>query len=126
MPQAEGAQTVKPTSKAYLVVKPIPKTYLYGTDSMTFAEAKKKFPHPLLMERATMRDTREECQRVLLRNIAEIRRILHQMEDQALDRCVATPASKMLLVGDANVLHDWRISLNMISGSCGCPHLWQE
>lgn len=105
-------------------MRPIPKTYIYGNEEMTFAQAKARFPHPLLMERATMRDTREECERVLLRNIEEMRRILSNMEALAIGNCVGR-VTKDMLVYDANLLHGWRISMNMSSGYAGSPHLWQ-
>lgn len=105
-------------------MKPIPKTYIYGDKRMTFAEAKARFPNPLLFERATMRDTRKECERVLLRNIEEIRRILDNMENIARGNYVGT-LRKDSLVYDANKLHSWRLSLNISMGFAGCPHLWQ-
>lgn len=105
-------------------MRPIPKTYIYGDEEMTFAQAKARFPHLLLMERATMRDTREECERVLLRNIEEMRRILNNMEDMARGNYVGT-LRKDSLVHDANMLHKWRIGMNISSGFAGSPHLWQ-
>ena len=55
----------------------------------------------------------------------ELRRILDVDEKLARGQ-VAGTVTKRQLVAVANRLHDWRVSMNILSGGLGEPHLWEE
>jgi hypothetical protein len=76
------------------------------------------------MDRATERLRRDEVEAMVLRNVEEIRHWLNHVEQIALGQCVGR-ASKAALVADANLLHDWRVGMNVSAGGAGAPHLWQ-
>lgn len=61
----------------------------------------------------------------VLRNVQELRLILDVDEKLARGH-VAGSVPKRYLVAVANRLHDWRVSMNIISGGLGEPHLWEE
>lgn len=101
------------------------KKYLYGDERFTEKQAKEKFPNPLLLPRAAERMDRREIEAILRRNIQEIRFWCKQWELLANGE-YAGKVTKRALVMDANRLHDWRVSMNIMASALGRPHLWEE
>ena len=101
------------------------KRYIDGKERITEAQARKKYPCPHFLRRSAMDQERALAASYVLRNVAELRRILDVDEKLARGH-VAGQVTKRHLVEVANRLHDWRVSMNIIGGGLGEPHLWEE
>lgn len=101
------------------------KRYKHGDKLMTAGEAKAWAPKPRFFDRATDKTTKAQALAVLRRNIDEIQFWLNQDKALAEGR-VAGSVTKHSLVCAANRLHDWRVSMNIMSGGLGQPYLWEE
>lgn len=101
------------------------KSYRDGRELITETQARAKYPNPHFLRRAAMDQTQEMAAAYVLRNVEEIRRILDTDEKLARGH-VAGEVTKRHLVAVANRLHDWRVSMNMLSGGLGQPYLWEE
>jgi hypothetical protein len=101
------------------------KHYIDGRESITEMKARAKYPNPHFLRRASMDQSQEMAAAYVLRNVEELRRILDIDEKLARGQ-VAGGVTKRHLVAVANRLHNWRVSMNMMSGGLGQPHLWEE
>jgi len=101
------------------------KRYIDGRERITEAKARMKYPNPHFLRRSSMDQERALTASYVLRNVEELRRILDVDEKLARGH-VAGNVTKRHLVAVANRLHDWRVSMNIVSGGLGEPHLWEE
>lgn len=101
------------------------KRYILGSDRLTEAEARKRYPRPQFFRRAAMDQTQEMAAAYVLRNVDELRRILDTDEKLARGQ-VAGRVTKRHLVAIANRLHNWRVSMDIRGGGLGEPYLWEE
>lgn len=101
------------------------KRYKYGDKLMTQAEAKAWAPNPMFFDRATDKMTIAQAVGILQRNIDEIQFWLNQ-EKALADGRVAGRVTKGTVLHAANKLHDWRVSMDIMSGGLGQPYLWEE
>jgi len=101
------------------------KRYKYGDKLMTQAEAKAWAPKPRFFDRAHDKMTKADALAILQRNIDEIQFWLKQ--DQAMaDGRMAGRITVRIIALHANRLHDWRVSMNIMSSGLGQPYLWEE
>ena len=100
------------------------KIYKYGDKLMTVADAKAVAPNPRFFDRATKQMTKAQALAILRRNIDEMQFWLNQDKALAEGR-VAGRVTKHSYICAANRLHDWRTSMNILSGGLGQPYLWE-
>ncbi len=100
------------------------KLYKYGDKLMTVAAAKAAAPNPRFFDRATDKMTKAQALAILRRNIDEIQFWLNQDKALAEGR-IAGKVTKHSYVCAANRLHDWRTSMNILSGALGRPYMWE-
>lgn len=100
------------------------KHYKYGDRVMTADEAKAAAPNPRFFDRATDKLTKEQALAILRRNIDEMQFWLNQDKALAEGR-VAGRVTKHSVILAANRLHDWRTSMNILSGGFGQPYMWE-
>lgn len=100
------------------------KLYKYGDKLMTVADAKAAAPNPRFFDRATDKMTKAQALAILRRNIDEMQFWLNQDKALAEGR-VAGRVTKHSYVTAANRLHDWRTSMNILSGGLGQPYMWE-
>jgi len=102
------------------------KRYKYGAQLFTKKEAKAWASNPMFFPRASASMKKTEALAILRHNIDEIQFWLKQ--DKALaDGFVLGHITTKTFVLAANRLHDWRVSMEiMSSGAAGRPHLWEE
>jgi len=92
---------------------------------MTKSEARAWAPNPMFFQRASVSMKKTDALAILRRNIDEIQFRLKQ--DKALaDGFVLGRITTKTFVLAADRLHDWRMSMEIMSGGRGCPHLWEE
>lgn len=101
------------------------KVYRYGDRRMTTSEVLACCPNPLFFDRAHDRMSRAEVEAIVLRNVAEIRRWLSVAEGLAKGN-YAGRLTKRALITDANEIHNWRAGMNVMTGSLGQGHFWEE
>jgi hypothetical protein len=87
---------------------------------ITGREAMKRYPDPAFFMRARPALSLDECREVLLRNCEEAARVVDML------RSTVASKSKAPIIGTANKLHDFRVSIDIFGGELGRPYLWEE
>lgn len=101
------------------------KLYKYGDKLMTEAEAKAWSPNPRFFPRANDAMKKADALAILRRNIDEIQFWLNQDKAMAEGRMAGRITTRSIVL-HANRLHDWRVSMDIMSGGLGQPYLWEE
>lgn len=87
--------------------------------------AKLKYPDPKFFLRGDMRMRRAELCDLVIRNAEEIRHVVYLLESPARPDTIGGRFPKAALLKTANMLHDWRVSVDMHGGEKGRPYLWE-
>src|SRR6056297_2706333 len=87
---------------------------------ITGREAKARYPDPVFFMRPRPSLTLDECRAILHRNCDEAAQLVEML------RATAGHKSKAPILGTANDLHNFRVSINMHGGERGRPFLWEE
>lgn len=87
--------------------------------------AKLRYPDPKFFLRGDMRMRREDLCSLVMRNADEIRHVIYLLESAARPDAIGSRARKADLLHRANMLHDWRVSVDMHGGEKGRPYLWE-
>jgi len=101
------------------------KRYKYGDKLLTEDEARALAPDPMFFGRAHAKMKKADALAILKRNIDEIQFWLNQDKAMADGRMAGTITTRSIAL-HANRLHDWRVSMDILSGGLGRPYMWEE
>ena len=101
-------------------MSPLNKRFINMQGIITGREAIARYPDPAFFMRPRPSLSLDECRAILHRNCNEAARLVEMLRDTSrFDR-------KAPIIGTANKLHDFRVSIDMHGGELGRPYLWEE
>lgn len=99
---------------------PARRRFLNLGGNITGAEALARYPNPKFFMRPDMRMSVDELRAILHRNCDEAERVIPML------RASAGFKTKGPILNTAQILHDFRVSIDMHGGEMGRPYLWEE